>query len=238
MKIKVIIPNSGMSQEKLNARITKLTGFAMKKDTEVSVECIDGGPETIESVYDEVLAGPHILTKAIKAEKDGFDAIITYCGSDPAITAIREVVRIPVIGPGRTTMMVALDLGHRFSILTVLESTIAGNTEAVRERGFDPTRLASVRSINIPVANMQDNIDVTMGALVKTGKKCIEEDGAHCLVLSCLGMAGLGERLQKELGVPVLDPAPLSIRYAELLVSSGLSQSTLSYPAPPDKIRL
>lgn len=237
MKIKVIIPNSGMPQEKLDARVKMLTGFAMKKDTEVSVDCIDGGPETIESGYDEVLAGPHILSKAIKAEKDGFNAIIIYCGSDPAIAAVREVVRIPVIGPGRTTTMLALELGYRVSILTVLDSTVARDTEAYRERGFDPTRLASVRSVNISVANIRDDLDASLRALVKTGKKCIE-DGAHCLVLSCLGMAGLGELLQKELGIPVLDPAPVSIKYAEYLVSAGLSQSLLSYPAPPDKIRL
>ncbi len=38
---------------------------------------------------------------AIEAEKDGFDGLIVYCGSDPAVKACREVVDIPVIARER-----------------------------------------------------------------------------------------------------------------------------------------
>lgn len=237
MKIKVIIPNSGMERSTLHDREIMLKEFAML-ETEISVDCIDGGPESIESDYDEVLAGPYILSKVQKAAKDGFDAVVIYCGSDPALAAAREIVDIPVVGPGRASVMVALDLGYRFSIITVLDSTITRDEEHVRVKGFDPTRLASVRSIGIPVSNVRDNMGATLDALVKAGQKCIEEDGAQCLVLSCLGMAGLGQRVQKELGIPVLDPAPVAIKYAELLAATNLRQSRLSYPAPPEKIRL
>ena len=40
-------------------------------------------------------------------------------------------------------------MGYRFSVLTVLPTCIARDTEAVYEKGFDMTRLASVRSIGI-----------------------------------------------------------------------------------------
>ena len=127
MKIKVIIPNSGMSRKTLDEREIMLKGYAAA-DTEISVDCIDGGPESIESSYDEVLAGPHILRKVTQAEKDGYDAIIIYCGSDPAVAAARELVKIPVIGPGKLSKMVALDMGYRFSVLTVLPTCIARDT--------------------------------------------------------------------------------------------------------------
>ncbi|MDP4109466.1 MAG: aspartate/glutamate racemase family protein, partial [Bacillota bacterium] len=185
MRIKVIIPNSGMDRKTLDAREVMLSAFA-RKDTVISVDCIDGGPESIESAYDEVTAGPYILTKAKQAEEDGFDAIIVYCGSDPAVTAARELVNIPVVGPGMASKLVALDLGYRFSVLTVLDSTVARDTEAVYEKGFGVNRLASVRSIGIPVSNVRDDMDATFRALYNAGKKCIEEDGAHCIVLSCL----------------------------------------------------
>ncbi|MDP4110290.1 MAG: aspartate/glutamate racemase family protein, partial [Bacillota bacterium] len=189
-----------------------------------------GGPESIESAYDEVTAGPYILTKAKQAEEDGFDVIIVYCGSDPAVTAARELVNIPVVGPGMASKLVALDLGYRFSVLTVLDSTVARDTEAVYEKGFGVNRLASVRSIGIPVSNVRDDMDATFRALYNAGKKCIEEDGAHCIVLSCLGMAGMGDRLTEALKIPVLDPAPIAVKYAELLASLKLSASRLSYP--------
>lgn len=236
MKIKVIIPNSGMNRETLRQREIMLSQYAWP-DTEISVDCIDGGPESIESSYDEILAAPYTIEKALEAEKDGFDAIIVYCGSDPAVNAIREVVNVPVIGPGKFSKLIALDLGYKFSVLTVLDSCIVRDEEAVYEKGIDFDRLASVRSIGIPVSNVRDNMEESLNALYEAGEKCIK-DGAQCIVLSCLGMAGLGEKLSEKLGVPVLDPAPLSIQYAQMLVKLGLRQSRLAYPQPPEKSRI
>lgn len=237
MKLKVIIPNSGMQQETLKEREVMLKKFAIG-DTEISVDCIDGGPESIESDYDEVLAGKYVIDKSLAAEKDGFDAIIIYCGSDPAVDAVRELVNIPVIGPGKISMLIANDLAFKYSILTVLKITIPRDEEHVGRIGLDKRHLASVRSIDIPVSNVRDNMDETLDALTKAGEKAVEIDGAHALVLSCLGMAGLGEKLQERLKVPVIDPAVVAVKYAELLVSSKLKYSRKSYPTPPDKIRI
>ena len=153
MKIKVIIPNSGMNRTTLNEREKMLSAYAWP-GTDISVDCIDGGPESIESSYDEVLACPYIVDKAIKAEKDGYEAIIIYCGSDPAVSAVREVVKIPVIGPGKISKLIASALGYKFSVLTVLDSCVVRDREAVYEKGFEVKKLASVRAIGIPVSNV------------------------------------------------------------------------------------
>lgn len=237
MKLKVIIPNSGMDRNTLNQREEMLSKYAMPS-TIISVDCISGGPESIESAYDEVLAGPYILKGVMKAEADRYDAVIIYCGSDPSVAAAREITDIPVIGPGKASQLVALSLGHKFSVLTVLDCCVPRDEEAVYEKGIDFGRLASVRSIGIPVSDVRDDMNATFEALRLAGKKCIEEDGAQCLVLSCLGMAGMGERLTAALGIPVLDPAPISVKWAEMLVATGQTQSKLAYPAPPDKVRL
>ena len=236
MKIKVIIPNSGMDRGTLDEREKMLSAYAWP-ETEISVDCIDGGPESIESAYDEVLACPYIVEKAIKAETEGYEAIIIYCGSDPAISAVREVVNIPVIGPGKISKLVATDLGFKFSVLTVLDSCVVRDREAVYEKGFEAEKLASVRAIGIPVSNVRDNLEESLSALCHAGRKCID-DGADCIVLSCLGMAGLGEKLQEILGVPVLDPASISIQYAQTLIKLNLSQSRIAYPKPPAKMRI
>ena len=99
MRIKVLIPNSGMDRKTLNARETMLSR-AVSTETEISVDCIQSGPVSIESVTDEVFAGPLLLQEAIRAEREGYDAFVVYCFSDLAITALRENVDIPVIGPG------------------------------------------------------------------------------------------------------------------------------------------
>lgn len=234
MRLKVIIPNAGMQAETLKAREVMLKEYAMP-ETEISVDCIDRGPESIESNYDKVLAGPYILDKVIAAEANGFDAVIIYCGSDPAIEAARERVTIPVVGPGKAAMMIAGDLAYNFSIISTLDLSITRDKEYVRLAGLDITRLVSVRCLNMPVSNIRDDMEASYQALLAAGKKAVEEDGAHALVLKCLGMAGLGTRLQADLGVPVIDTAFAAVKYAELLVSLRLSHSKKSYPVPPDK---
>ena len=62
MKLKVIIPNSGMDRKTLDDREVMLSAYAMQS-TEISVDCIDHGPESIENAYDEVMACAHILPK-------------------------------------------------------------------------------------------------------------------------------------------------------------------------------
>jgi hypothetical protein len=41
--------------------------------------------------------------------------------------------------------------------------------------------------------------------------------------------------MQDSLGVPVVNPAVVSLKVLEGLVSSGLSQSKRAYPQPPKK---
>lgn len=87
MKIKVVIPNSGMSRGTLNARELMLS-HAVSPAVIISVDCIPSGPRAIESNTDEVLAGSMLIDAAVQAERDGYDAFVVYCFSDLAVDAI------------------------------------------------------------------------------------------------------------------------------------------------------
>ena len=50
-----------------------------------------------------------------------------------------------------------------------------------------------------------------------------------------LGMAGMWDRITNELKIPVIDPAPVAIKYAEMLAGLGICYSRKAYPSPPDK---
>jgi len=119
MKIKVILPVTTKGFVK-PAR-EEMEKFA-SKDTEIDVEAIEYGTASIESSYDEMLNAPGIIKVAEKAQSDGFDGIITDCMCDPALEALRERLDIPVVGPGRASMLCAAELAHRFSIVTVIEN--------------------------------------------------------------------------------------------------------------------
>ena len=229
-KIKVIIPNAGMSSSTLKERERMLKAVA-REDTEINVDCIKGGPESLESEYDSFMASKYILEEVKIAEKSGFDAIIIYCGGDPALGAAREIVNIPVIGPGEVSIHLAAMLSCRFTI-------ISGNEEKFRKTKLDYSCLASIRNLKISVVDLRDSKGVVKEAkeaVVREGRKAIEEDGAQAIVFGCLGLAGIGKEVQEKLGVPVIDPAFVSINMAELLIHSNLTHSKLTYPNPPKK---
>lgn len=224
LKIKVIIPNAGMSASTLKDRERMLKTVA-REDTEISVDCIEAGPESIESDYDIFIASSYILKMVKAAAEAGFGAVILYCGCDPALGAAREIVDIPVVGPGEVSFHLASILSHKF--------TIIGTHKRLEDFGVDRSRLSSLRSLDIPVIDLRDDKGVTKeakAAVLQEGKKAIMEDGAQAIVLGCLGLAGIANDIQEKLGVPVIDPAFVAINIAELLIHLNLTHSKFSWP--------
>ena len=237
MKIKVILPV--ITKDFVKPAKEEIEKFA-SKGTEISVEAIQYGAASIESSYDEMLNAPGIIKVAEKAQSDGFDGIITDCMCDPALEALRERLDIPVVGPGRASILCAAELAHRFSVVTVVENVFTIFENKVMGLGL-AGKLASVRAVNIPVLDLADLKKLT-GALVDESIKAIEEDGAHAIVLGCTGMMGVADNLAETLKkkgyeVPVIDPVAVAVKYLEMLIALDLKQSKKTYMPPPDKER-
>ena len=191
-----------------------------------------GGPASIESMWEEYLLVPPLMELAVELEREGFDAIVPGCFGDPGLDGVRELVSIPVVGPGATAMLVAANLGHRFSVVTVLESVVRPLANLAKLTGV-ADKLASVRQIGIPVLELNGDRDATFLRLIETSRRTIEEDGADVLVLGCGTLSFRAAELQEVVGVPVINPLQVALRTAELLVACGLSHSKRSYPVPP-----
>jgi len=68
--------------------------------TAVTAEHTQSGPAAIESARDAGAVVPELIRLTPLAEQRGFDALIIGCFSDPGIDALRELLTIPVVGPG------------------------------------------------------------------------------------------------------------------------------------------
>ena len=239
MKILYIVPGT-MAQTDLGAeeleRRKKILQSHAQKETIVDITDIESGPSSIESSYEEYLSVPGTVEKAIRAEKDGFDGMILGCFGDPGLEALREMVNIPVVGPGETSMHVASMLGHKFSIVTVLDSVVPSLERLAKVIGLY-RRLASIRAVNIPVLELRENIESTTVRMIEESQKAIREDSTDVIVLGCMSMAFMevSEMMKKVLDIPVVNPALVSLTVLEGLVNSGLSQSKKAYPFPPKK---
>ena len=230
MKIKVVIPNS--SVEFRNEAVDHRKQVAME-GTKVDVVSLPRGPVSMESFADEAYASPYLLDEIKKAEQQGYDAVTIDCSGDAGLRAAKEIANIPVVGAGEASRLLALALGDKFSIITVLPNAV----DVIRERVITSQigdRCASVRSADVPVLELKD-YERAKAATLRESKRAVEEDGADVIVLGCVGMAKIAEEIQKELGVPVVEPAAAAIKVAEALVQMKLSHSKRSFKTPPKK---
>jgi allantoin racemase len=235
-RIRVITP--GLDKEWEPITLAQYSTGA-RADTDLSVVYLDRGPAAIESSYDEALAVPDIVSKAVQAERDGMDAILLDCMANPGLAAAREKVSTLVLGPACTAMHIAAMLGHKFSVITILDSRIPQFEQQALEMGLE-RRLASVRSVNIPVLELEDRTR-TIPAMIEQAVRAVREDGAHVLIFGCTGMIGLDREVKEGLrkegisDVPVIDPGILNLKIAEALADICLTHSKRTYPVPPGK---
>lgn len=130
-------------------------------------------------------------------------------------------------------MHLAAQLGHRFSVLTTLAHRAPVRERAALLHGLD-RRLASCVSLHLPVLDTVVDRERVLERVVAAGRAAIERDGAEVLVLGCAGLGDLAPRVQRILGVPVIDPNAAALKLAETLVDLGLSHSRAGlYKAEP-----
>jgi allantoin racemase len=239
-KIKIIVPVvKGYRAEDWLVETQKgYQGYA-RVESVIHTEAIKSGPQTIETWYSKQMAIPEILRLAREAEKNGFNAAVIDCMSDPGLDASREAVSIPIIGPAQTSAFISASLGHRFSILGTRSDMGHKFETQMAEYGITP-RLASVRTTGLSVQEVESNPDALISALIDAAEKAIIQNGAHVLIPGCTGMIGIASALreallEKGLDVPVLEPPAAAIKMAELLSDLRLSHSKITFPLPPVK---
>jgi len=210
-----------------------------REDLEVSHSLLDMGPASIESEFDEALAVPDTIKKAVEAERAGADAIIIDCMGDPGLNACREAVSVPVLGPCQTAMHIAAMIGHRFSFITVLDRLRPMIDRLVAGYGLGDS-YASFEAVDVPVLEIHRDLSKLTGALTEKAYKAVTRDHAGAIVLGCTGFLGCAEAMcsglsAKAIAVPVIDPIPLTLHIADSLIKTGLSHGKQIYPAPDNK---
>jgi len=204
--------------------------------TELQVICPTKGPITLECAVDEAYAIPEMLELVKKAEKEGVDAVVIACFSDPGLEAAKELVNIPVIGIGEASIHAAAMLGARFSVITPVKRRIVTRIHQALHL-VSHHSLSSVRSLDLSVAQSESDPELTIQTLLRVVGTAVESDGAEVIVLGCAGMTGYTKALQERYGVMVVDPCTVALKCAEAFVSLGLRQSKVGhYAAPPEKL--
>lgn len=237
-KIRILWINPVSGTSEFDGKIKRILDSLKRNDVEVTVTSLSKGPPHLEYKSYEPLILVETLEKIVEAERNGYDAVVIGCFDDPGLQEARELVNIPVIGPGETCMHIACTLGHKFSIVTVKKEALARLEDHVFMYGLEK-KVASFRFVNIGVMEMEKDPEKVYKAILREAKKAIEEDDAEVIVLGCTGETGFVEKLIEELKVPVLDATVVSFKFAEMLADlkkkTGLSHSKVYGYRSPSK---
>jgi len=191
---------------------------AKDADTQLDICSLPRGPQHLEYHYYEALILEDTLHTVKRAENDGYDAAVIGCFYDPGLHEAREICeRMVVTAPAESAMHIATTLGHSFSILVGRKKWIPKMHQNVVKYGFEQ-RLASFKSLEMGVYDFQVDPAETERRMTDASREAVEVDGAEAIVLGCTIEFGFYERLQKEIGVPVIDATIAPLKAAEYLV--------------------
>ncbi|MCC1493279.1 aspartate/glutamate racemase family protein [Cognatishimia sp. F0-27] len=180
------------------------------------------GPPGIESQKQaDLTIAPMLRLAADQTDAGGY---VIACFGDPGLHALRDQTRLPVVGIQEAAVMTALTLGQRFGVIAILAASIPRHLRAFGAMGVRD-RLAGDRALGLPVAALAD-AERSLAAMIATGKRLRDEDGANVLIMGCAGMAHFRDRLEDAIGLPVVEPCQAAVGQALSLMATGLSHRT------------
>ncbi len=128
--------------------------------------------------------------------------MIVNCARDPGVARLKRVITIPVIGTKESSRALA-------SLIS--------------------KRAASIYPTKIPVLDLENDVEATYLELLNLGRKKIKQ-GADLILLGCTILDYHAQRLQADLGVPVLRNCDSALKLAELLVAFGVHSTHKDSP--------
>ncbi len=233
MRIKYIIPFP-FDEEGIANRAEQIPKELLGPDTEVECVAVRNSATLVDCHYEALVFDMYIVEAGLRAEEEGYDAVVMDTVSDSGLYALRSRLSIPVIGPGLVSYAVAIMLGKRFSIITMWDKW-----RHLYEKNLDTYHLwdkcASIRALNIPPdveALFAGKEEEMFEKLTAEARKAIEEDGAGVILLGSTTMHQAGDYMAANLPAPVINPGPVAIKLTEAIVQLGLTHSKVDFPSP------
>ena len=179
-----------MSEDNLKSRRDQLKSVKLSNELQFEFRSTKAAPKNYISQADMVLADFGILEAGLNAKKEGFSAVCIDTMSDSGVDALRSCLDIPVIGPGQTSMLCAMMMGNKFSIITMWKSWFHLYDKNIKNLGIKD-KVASIRSINVKPDNqslLAGKEEEIFPLLLKAAQSAVENDGADVIILGSTTM--------------------------------------------------
>lgn len=186
--------------------------------TEVHVTSLPeiiGGFTHIEFRSYEAMVTRGIIRAARAAARESFDAFVIGCFYDTALDDAREISGDMIVtAPCQSSCEIASTLANRFGIIVGRRKWVHQMQSTVHGHGYGP-KLSGFYHVELGVNDFQTDHAHTNRLLTEAGRKAVEEDYVEAVILGCTLEIGFHQKMEAELGVPVIDPSLAALKRAE-----------------------
>lgn len=170
----------------------------------------------IVSTRSEIAIAEHAALDLAARHSSEADAVLIGVSFDVGLRALRELLRIPVVGMTEAACLAACMLGGRFGLVTYGRRNAATFREIVTGYGL-ADRLAGIRAPDLAPADMLTDPEATAATIAAAARDLADIDGAEAVVLAGATMAGLPPLIQPQVPVPLVEGIVSGVGLAEML---------------------
>lgn len=230
MRLLILNPNTSPF---VTSRVAAQARFSAGVGTEI-LEATGTFGARIISTRAELAIAEHATLDALAQHDGTYDAVVLAVSYDTALYAAREMLRVPVVGMTEAALLTACMLGTRTGVVTFGKRALPLYQELAKLYGLD-SRIGGWRALESLAPYGDGDQSEVDQQIVATALELIDRGGCEVIVLAGAVMAGVPQRLQSQVPVPLLEGISCAVAQAEMLVRMGLpkaqSGSLASLPA-------
>lgn len=220
--MRILLLNGNTSESITQALLTEAQHNTAPDTVVFAAKCTRGA-EVIASRSAEVVAA-HAMLEQVAAIKEPFDAVLVAISYDTAVSALRELLDVPVVGMTEAACHIATMVGSRFGVVLPGARNAAFYRERIVACGFEP-RLAGMRVIDSSAAAIYKDPESYLELIRNASQALVDEESCDALILAGAALVGLNRKIQADIPVPVIDGIACGVGILESLVR-------LNFPKP------
>ena len=236
----VIVPFP-FDEEGLDYRRAEMEQVELSGAVTFDYKPIKAGPMHFIGRHDEMLVEFAIFEAGIALAEEGYDAITVNTLSDSGVAELRAVLDIPVVSNGKSSLLYALTLGTRFSVIAQTDPAYPQYSEAWLAfyknlmKKFEISQFCTSVELFEAKSDMKALLAGREAEVFPKMQEACERGlakGADVIVLGSTTLSQAGPYLMENLPVPVVNPGPLALKMVETVLGLGHSHSPVAHPKP------
>lgn len=205
---------NGNTTQAITDRCAAVARTAAAPGTEIVAVTAPRGPKVIGTRAENALASAMVI-ELLAEHGNGCDAALVAISFDTALDGLREAAPFPVIGMTEAALHAAAMLGGPIGFIGPVRRVLNVYRDVVKRTGLGG-RIAGYRPLDMRPQDFDDPANM-VAPTVALARELVTQDHAESIVVAGAALAGLIDRVQAEVPVPVVDGIAAGVAFAEAL---------------------